>query len=85
MKILVVAEQRDNKFKKPAFEAVRAARNAADQTGSEVIALVIGGAVESIAPSLGGYGANKVLVAQDARLASYAPRAYAKLIASAAR
>ena len=49
MKILVFAEQRENKFKKPAFEAVRAARNVADQLGGEVIGLVIGGAVQSIA------------------------------------
>jgi electron transfer flavoprotein alpha subunit len=84
MKILVFAEQRDNKFKKPAFEAVRAARTIADQLGGEVIGLVVGGAVQSIAPALGGYGAAKVAVAEDARLAMYSPTAYASIIAAAA-
>ena len=85
MKILVFAEQRDNKFKKPAFEAVRTARTIADQLNGEVVALVIGGSVKSIAPALGGYGAHKVLVAEDPRLALYASSAYAKLIADAAK
>jgi electron transfer flavoprotein alpha subunit len=85
MKILVFAEQRDNKFKKPAFEAVRTARMIAEQLNGEVIALVIGGSVQSIAPTLGGYGAHKVLAAEDSRLAMYAPGAYAKLIAEAAK
>lgn len=84
MKILVFAEQRDNKFKKPAFEAVRAARTVADQLGGEVVGLVIGGAVQSIAPLLGGYGATRVCVAEDPRLAMYSPTAYAKIIATVA-
>jgi electron transfer flavoprotein alpha subunit len=85
MKILVFAEQRENKFKKPALEAVRTARTIADQLNAEVVALVIGGSVQSIAPTLGGYGAHKVLVAEDPRLALYASSAYAKLIADAAK
>jgi electron transfer flavoprotein alpha subunit len=85
MKILVFAEQRENKFKKPAFEAVKTARSIADQLNAEVIALVVGGDVQSIAPSLGGYGAQKVLIAEDRRLAHYASRAYARLVADAAQ
>jgi len=85
MKILVFAEQRENKFKKPAFEAIRAARTIADQLGGEVVGLVIGGAVQSIAPSLGGYGAARVCVAEDTRLAMYSPTAYARIIAAVAQ
>jgi electron transfer flavoprotein alpha subunit len=85
MKILVFAEQRENKFKKAAFEAVRAARGIADQSGGEVIALVIGGQVQSIAPSLGGFGAHEVMVAEDARLALYSSTAYAKIVAAVAQ
>jgi len=84
MTILVFAEQRDNKFKKPAFEAVRTARSLADQLGGEVVALVVGGKVGSIAPSLGGYGAHKVVVVEDPKLALYASVAYAKLVAETA-
>ncbi|MBI5464204.1 MAG: electron transfer flavoprotein subunit alpha/FixB family protein [Ignavibacteriales bacterium] len=80
MKIVVFAEQRDGKFKKPALEAVTAARH----LGAEVVALVIGSGVKEIAPVLGEYGASKVLVVEDARLARYSTTAYAKAIADVA-
>jgi electron transfer flavoprotein alpha subunit len=85
MKILVFAEQRDNKFKKTAFEAVKTARMLADQLSGEVVALVIGDSVQAIAPVLGGYGAQKVLVAEESRLTHYAPTVYGKIVAEAAR
>lgn len=84
MKIIVYAEQRDGKFKKAAFEAVRAARTLADQTGGEVVALVIGDNVASIAAELGAYGAQRVLVMQHPQLALYSPTAYAKILAESA-
>jgi electron transfer flavoprotein alpha subunit len=84
MKILAFAEQRDNKFKKSAFEVVRTARTIADQTGGDVIALVIGGQVQDIAGELGGYGATRVLVVQQPKLGKYSSTAYAKVIAEAA-
>jgi electron transfer flavoprotein alpha subunit len=85
MKILVFAEQRDNKFKKPAFEAVKTARMLADQLNGEVVAIVIGSNVQSIAPALGGFGAHTILVAEESRLAQYAPAAYANIVVEAAR
>jgi electron transfer flavoprotein alpha subunit len=81
MKILAVAEQRENKFKKAAFEVVRAARTIADQTQGEVIALVIGSQVQAIAGELGGYGAHKVLVVQQPKLEKYSATAYTKIVA----
>jgi electron transfer flavoprotein alpha subunit len=81
MKIIAFAEQRENKLKKPAFEAVRTARSIADQTGGEVTALVIGSQVQAIASELGGYGANKILVVEQPRLEKYSSTAYAKVIA----
>jgi electron transfer flavoprotein alpha subunit len=53
MKILAFAEQRDGKLKKTAFEVVRAARTIADQTGGQVVALLIGSNVKSIGQALG--------------------------------
>jgi electron transfer flavoprotein alpha subunit len=85
MKIIAVAEQRDNKLKKPAFEVVRTARVIADQTGGEVIALVVGSQVQAIAGELGGYGANKVLVVQQPKLEKYSSTAYSKIIAEVAK
>jgi electron transfer flavoprotein alpha subunit len=85
MKILAIAEQRDNKLKKSAFEVVRTARTIADQTGGDVVALVIGDQVQVIAGELGRYGAAKVIAVQQPKLAKYSSTAYAKIIAEAAK
>ncbi len=84
MKILVVAEQRDNKLKKASFEAVRAARTIADQTGGEVTALVIGSAVVAVAGECGAYGAQHVLCVEQPALEKYSVTAYAKVVAAVA-
>ena len=85
MKILAFAEQRDNKLKKTAFEVVRAARTIADSTGGEVVALVIGDRVQSVAGALGGFGAKRVVVVEDARFSKYSTTAFAKVIAEIAK
>jgi electron transfer flavoprotein alpha subunit len=85
MKVLAFAEQRDNKLKKTAFEVVRAARTLADRTKGEVVALVIGDAVQSIAGVLGGYGAHRVVVVEDSRLEKYSTTAYTKVITEIAK
>jgi electron transfer flavoprotein alpha subunit len=85
MKILAFAEQRDNKLKKSAFEIVRTARTIADQTGGEVIALLIGDHVQAVAGELGGYGATKILIVQQPELGKYSATAYAKVIAEVAK
>ncbi|MDD8017190.1 MAG: electron transfer flavoprotein subunit alpha/FixB family protein [Bacteroidota bacterium] len=85
MKILAFAEQRNSQFKKVAFEAVKAARTLADKLNADVVAVVIGNSVASIAGQLGGYGATKVIVAEDPRLEFYSTTAYAKIIAEIAK
>jgi electron transfer flavoprotein alpha subunit len=85
MKILAIAEQRDGRLKKNAFEVVNAAKKIADQTGGEVVGLVIGGSVRSIAAALGGYGAKKVIVAEGPRLAQTSTTAYSKIISEVAK
>ncbi|MBM4169220.1 MAG: electron transfer flavoprotein subunit alpha/FixB family protein [Ignavibacteria bacterium] len=85
MKILAFAEQRENEFKKSAFEVVRAAKTIAEQGGGEVLALVIGNCVAAIAPILGGFGAARVIVAEDPKLATYSTTAYAKIVSEVAK
>jgi electron transfer flavoprotein alpha subunit len=81
-RVLTFAEQREGKFKKSAFEAVRTGRKIADEIKAEFLTLVIGNEnAVKIAPELGGYGAEKVIVVQDDRLASYSLTAYSKVIA----
>ena len=81
MKLIAFAEQRNNRFKKTAFEVVRAAKNVADRLSAEVTALVIGGNVSAMAAEVGAYGAAKVIVVEDARLENYSTTAYAKVVA----
>jgi electron transfer flavoprotein alpha subunit len=80
MKILVFAEQRDNVFKKSAFEVVRAARDLADKTGGEAIGVAIGNGIASQAGKLGLYGAGSVKVVEHPNLGLYSASAYAKVI-----
>lgn len=81
MKILVFAEQRDARFKKTAFEAVTAGTKLASEAGAEMVAVVIGAGVSSIAGSLGAHGATRVLAVEDPRLALYSTTAYATILA----
>ncbi|MBI3189946.1 MAG: electron transfer flavoprotein subunit alpha/FixB family protein [Ignavibacteriales bacterium] len=85
MKILSFAEQREGKFKKSAFEVTQAARNVANQLGAELVTLVVGNNVQSIASELGSYGATNVVVVQDARLQLYSTTAYSKVVAEIAK
>lgn len=84
MKILAFAEQRSGQFKKVAFEVTKAAKAVADQMNAEVIALVVGNNIASIAGQLGGYGATKVIAVEDSKLELYSTTAYSKVIAEIA-
>ncbi len=80
MKILVFAEQRDNCYKKTAFEVSQAASKIAAELNSEVIALTIGENISSIAPQLGNYGIKKVIVVNEPRLKNYSTSAFTSII-----
>jgi electron transfer flavoprotein alpha subunit len=84
MKVLAFAEQRGNKFKKSAFETVKAARGIADELGAEFAAVVIGSGMESMAQELGAYGGSRVIAADDASLGQHSNTAYSKVIAEIA-
>ncbi|MDP1677948.1 MAG: electron transfer flavoprotein subunit alpha/FixB family protein [Bacteroidota bacterium] len=85
MKILAFAEQRNGQFKKTAFEIVKAAKTTAEKINAEVIAVVVGNNIASIAGQLGGYGASKVIAVEDARLELYSTSAYSKVVAEIAK
>lgn len=85
MKILAFAEQRQGTFKKSAFEVTKAARAAADQLNAELVTLLIGNGIESIAPQLGGFGAARVIVVEDPRLMFYSITAYTKIVTEIAQ
>jgi electron transfer flavoprotein alpha subunit len=73
------AESRDGSLRKVAFEAVTAARQAADASGGgEVHALVVGGpGIAAKAEELGRYGADVVEVVEHETLERYSPEVFA--------
>lgn len=85
MKVLVFAEQREGKLRKSAFEVTRAGRVVADQLGGEAVGVVVGHNVEAIAPELGGFGVERVIVVDDPRLSLYSGTAYARILAELVR
>ena len=81
------AESRDGSLRKVAFEAVTAARRAADASGGgEVHALLMGApGIAARAEELGRHGADVVVVVEHAGLARYNPEAFAATAAERLR
>lgn len=85
MAILVYIENTDGTLKKSAFEAASYAKAIADQLGDSVTALSIGNVDKAELEKLGKYGVSKVLDANQDKLKSFVNKAYASIIASAAK
>ena len=82
--VLVFAERRENSLKRPALEALSAARSAADILGGSVVVLAMGTGASAHAEVLGKHGADRLLAADAAWLDMYAPEAYAATVAAVA-
>jgi electron transfer flavoprotein alpha subunit len=78
---MVIAEQRDGEIRKVSYEVVSEGKRLADKLGQKVTAVLLGQNIKAKAATLGHYGADKIIVADDAKLANYVPDAYASLIA----
>lgn len=83
MKILVFCEQREKKLKSYVYEALTVASQAVQGQSANVAALVIGNGVQELASKLKNYGADKVYLADDARLSNYNPFHYALALETA--
>ncbi len=81
--ILVFAEQRDGQLKSYALEAISEGRRLADSAGGTLSVCVIGDGITDLSTTISNYGADKVLMADDAALTVYSPGAYAKLLGDA--
>jgi len=78
--IWIFVEQREGNIKKVTYELLSAGRKLAEQTGEDVSALLFGEGVAGLAATLGEYGADKIYLAEDARLAQYTTDAYSKVL-----
>ncbi|MFZ0135324.1 MAG: electron transfer flavoprotein subunit alpha/FixB family protein [Desulfobacterales bacterium] len=81
MSVLAIAEQRDGKFRKVTYEALSEGRRIADAMGTELAALVLGSGIEAAAGELAKFGADKIIVADDPRLADYLTDTYTAVAA----
>lgn len=77
-KVLVLAELKDNKLRNVSFEAIAAAKTIAE--GGEVVSLLLGEAVESLANELVQYGADRVVVVEDEKLAQYSSDGFSQAV-----
>ncbi len=79
--VMVIAEQREGEIRKVSFEVVSEGKRLAEKLGQKITAVLIGSNVKDKAASLGHYGADKVIVADDPRLKHYTAGAYVSLVA----
>ncbi|WP_050615988.1 electron transfer flavoprotein subunit alpha/FixB family protein [Bacillus testis] len=77
-KMLVLGEIRDGALRNVTFEAVAAAKIAAD--GGEIVGVVIGDAVQSLGNEFIHYGADKVVAVENAQLSQYTSDGYAQAL-----
>lgn len=77
-KVLVLAELKDNKLRNVSFEAIAAAKTIAE--GGEVVSLLLGESVESLANELVQYGADRVVVVEDEKLAQYSSDGFSQAV-----
>ena len=68
------------KIRKASLEIMSKAREVADQAGEEVVAVLIGQGVEALANTVIPYGANKVIVVDDAQLVNYTTGSYTSVL-----
>ncbi len=83
--ILVVAEIVEGALKKATLSAITFAREASKALGGGFAILAIGEGAEKVASGLSGFGAAKVLVADDPSLKGYVAERFAPTIADAAK
>jgi len=83
--IWIVAEQREGELRKISYELVSEGRRLADQLGQPLTALLLGSNIKGKASGLAKQGADRVIVAEDERLATYTTDAYSSVIAELAQ
>jgi electron transfer flavoprotein alpha subunit len=78
--IVVIAEARNGKIKRPSREAVGAGKDLATQAGGTVIAVVVGHQLDEAKNQLASSGAEKVIAIEAEHLANYSGDGYARAI-----
>ncbi len=80
--VYVFAQQVDNEISGIAYELLGKGKELADRLETEVVAVLIGYQVKSLADKLAEYGADKVIVVDDPELEVYRTEPYAHALSS---
>jgi len=78
--IWIYIEQRNGQIRKVSLELLSEGRKLADQTGEPLVGVVLGENVAGLAEQIAGYGADKVIIAEDAKLTDYTTGAYTSVL-----
>jgi len=79
--VLVITEQEKGVFRKVSFEVLSEGRRMADHLKAELVAVVFGSDIESIAKELEQYGADKILIADNPVMSDYTTDAFTNVSA----
>ncbi|WP_423802550.1 electron transfer flavoprotein subunit alpha/FixB family protein [Neobacillus sp. SAB-20_R2A] len=77
-KVIVLGEVRDGELRNVSFEGIAAAKTVAE--GGEVVAVLLGESVGNLAQELIQYGADRAVVVENPKLASYTPDGFSQAI-----
>lgn len=77
-KVLVLGEVREGNLRNVTFEALAAARSMAE--GGEVVGVLVGDSVSALATKLFPYGADRVIVVENDKLAQYTSDGFAQSV-----
>ncbi|MFE4520715.1 electron transfer flavoprotein subunit alpha/FixB family protein [Cytobacillus firmus] len=77
-KVLVLGEVRDGSLRNVSFEAVAAGKTASE--GGEVVGVLIGDAVSTLASGMIHYGADRVVTVEDEKLKQYTPDGFSQAL-----
>ena len=80
--VYIYAQQVDNELSSIAFELIGKAKELASDLGTDVTAVLLGSNVKGLADELGEYGADKVIVVDNAVLETYRTEPYAQALSA---
>jgi len=78
--IWVVIEQSKAEIRKVSLEILSQGRILADKTGDPLVAVILGKGIADLAKTVAAYGADKVIIVDDDKLADYSTGAYTSVL-----
>ncbi len=78
--ILIIAEHKNNSFKKVTFEAVTCGRQLAKELNADLFVAVLGEKISDLSQEFADWGVNKIILAENELLKNYTSDGYAKIL-----